>query len=188
MYIIQASDGRCVSKDTLVIKTVYPLPVVALGDDLVICKDSPKVFDAGSGYVSYTWQDGSGSSTYSATQPGVYWVLVTDSNHCSGADTAMVTGVQYCKKGIYFPNAFTPGSGSNASWRPVVIDGVPGGYRLQIFNRFGQKLFESTNPQSGWDGSWQGKPQPTGSFAWFCSYRFAGQEQKVEKGTFLLLR
>lgn len=49
-----------------------------LGPDVVLCKVAPVTFNAGSGFVSYRWQDGSSDSTYAAVAPGLYWVEAKD--------------------------------------------------------------------------------------------------------------
>ncbi len=62
-----------------------------LGPDVILCQDSIVIFNAGSGFVSYLWQDGSTDSTYSANVPDVYWVEVVDS--CGGIqrDSVLLT-------------------------------------------------------------------------------------------------
>ena len=53
-------------------------PVLNLGPDLIVCKDSIATFDAGADYYSYLWNDGSTGQTLKAIDPGTYWVEVTD--------------------------------------------------------------------------------------------------------------
>ncbi|MBL7795689.1 MAG: T9SS type A sorting domain-containing protein [Saprospiraceae bacterium] len=53
-------------------------PVLDLGPDIILCTDSVYVFDAGPGFISYLWQDGSSGNTFTAADPGLYWVEVTD--------------------------------------------------------------------------------------------------------------
>jgi len=56
----------------------------------------------------------------------------------------------------YIPNTFTPdGDPSNNYFKPVFTSGIdPYNYSLQIYDRWGELLFESLNPQIGWDGSY----------------------------------
>lgn len=49
-----------------------------LGPDVILCNDTTIVFDAGAGFASYLWQNGSTARTLTATDPGIYWVQVTD--------------------------------------------------------------------------------------------------------------
>jgi hypothetical protein len=63
---------------------VFEAPVVDLGDDYQVVNDFQHLLDAGPGFVSYEWQDGSTDQTFLVTQPGVhtYGVTVTDVNGC----------------------------------------------------------------------------------------------------------
>ncbi|MDO8365963.1 MAG: HYR domain-containing protein, partial [Saprospiraceae bacterium] len=71
---------------------LYPPASLDLGPDFTICQDSNLVFNAGSGFASYMWQDGTTAQTFSATSIGVYHVIVTD--HCGNVqkDSVFVTG------------------------------------------------------------------------------------------------
>lgn len=92
VYWLHATSN-CVSKDTLVVTDVFDLPPVNLGNDFMLCTGSSHSFNAGTGFTTYTWQDGSGNPTYTTNQPGTYWVMVTDANNCSNADTVAITGI-----------------------------------------------------------------------------------------------
>lgn len=67
---------------------IYANPVVDLGPDQTI--NEPMVLDAGAGYVSYLWQDGSTGQTFTVTQTGLYHVTVTDENGCEGYDEVFI--------------------------------------------------------------------------------------------------
>ncbi len=56
-----------------------PLSKLDLGPDSVLCQFHVRVLDAGPGFVSYKWQDGTTEQTYTAWEPGIYWVEVIDS-------------------------------------------------------------------------------------------------------------
>jgi hypothetical protein len=78
-------DDVLSSNDTLVREVgVFEAPVVDLGDEYQVVTDYQHTLDAGPGFVSYEWQDGSTNQTYLVTQPGVgtYGVTVTDINGC----------------------------------------------------------------------------------------------------------
>jgi hypothetical protein len=67
---------------------IYANPIVDLGPDQTI--NEPVVLDAGAGYVSYLWQDGSTGQTFTVTQTGLYHVTVTDDNSCQGYDEVFI--------------------------------------------------------------------------------------------------
>ena len=62
-------------------------------------------------------------------------------------------------------------------------------YNLQVYNRWGEKVFESTDPVDGWDGVYQGIEQGMGVYVWQCEYLFAGApKSKTAKGNVTLMR
>ena len=66
-------------------------PVLDLGPDVVLCQDSTVVFNAGSGFFSYLWSDGSTGASLAATLPDYYWVEVTDECGFKQRDTVLLT-------------------------------------------------------------------------------------------------
>src|SRR6202012_1997711 len=82
-----------------------------------------------------------------------------------------------CLLGFYIPNAVTPNNdGSNDVFRPLIFGNVSS-YSFSIFNRWGQRVFESSALGSGWDGRLPGSPQPPGLYAWICAYQLQGQDK-----------
>ncbi len=89
-YWVEVTDENgCTSGDTISL-AFLPGPEIALGNDTLVCFNEVLILNAGAGYVSYLWQDGSSGQSLVVTQPGTYWVQV--SNQCgSGSDTIQVS-------------------------------------------------------------------------------------------------
>lgn len=68
----------------------YPSVEIGGGQDTLITDQPTTPLDAGPGFASYLWQDNSTGSTFNVNQSGLYWVVVTDDNGCSGGDTVYV--------------------------------------------------------------------------------------------------
>ena len=67
--------------------------------------------------------------------------------------------------GYYLPNAFTPnGDGINDVWFPGQQVVEAESYSLTVFNRWGEVIYNSTNPTDGWDGSASGADAPNGVY------------------------
>ncbi len=121
------------------------------------------------------------------TRAGTYWLQVTDNNNCQGRDSTVVVA-RDCLTGVWVPNAFTPGGdGVNDFFRPQV-SGLLLAYHFNVYNRFGELVFSSTDPLRAWDGTFRGGRQPSGVFTWVFRYQLQGQEPKTEKGTVMLIR
>ena len=90
-YWVEVSNSfGCVNRDTVEF-LVYPLPPVDLGADASFCEGTSVALDAGDDFVSYAWSTGESSGEISVSQPGQYWVEVTDLNGCTAADTITLT-------------------------------------------------------------------------------------------------
>ena len=85
-------------------------------------------------------------------------------------------------------NAFTPdNNGRNDVFKPTVY-GTIVKYRFAVFNRYGQMVFNTTDPHQGWNGSINGSLPNAGVYVWYCTYEVAGQKAKTEKGTVMLVK
>ena len=89
---------------------------------------------------------------------------------------------------MYLPTGFTPNSdGLNDIFRPIVLWKLSA-FHLAIFNRFGEKIFESSDASKGWNRLVKGVEQNTSTFIWLMFYQFEGEEKIEEKGTVTLVR
>jgi len=105
--------------------------------------------------------------TYPNNVPGTYNALltVTDANGCQDdiLGTIVVNGIYI----FYMPNTFTPdGDGLNETFRPYG-EGIDfSQYTMQIFDRWGEVIFETSNAERGWDGTYKGKKATAGTYIW----------------------
>ncbi len=106
---------------------------------------------------------------------------------CLLTDTVLIE-VEKCPIYIHIPNAFSPNNdGNNDLFRPI-ISGPMLRYRFDIYNRYGQLIFSTTETGKGWDGTLRGAVQEAGVFTWTCTYQFKAQPFRQKKGTVMLLR
>lgn len=91
---------------------------------------------------------------------------------------------------VRFPNAFTPdGDGHNDRFGMVVPQGLAFVDRMEIYNRWGQKIFESTEPNASWDGTVNGQNAPSDVYIYRVWWRRGdGALQMQAKGDITLLR
>lgn len=182
-YFVAVSRLGCTVKDT--INVSYTLkPTFSLGADQFICTGNTIILNPQLSNVSYLWQDGSIAPQYTVTQPGLYFL--TAINTCgSKTDSVLVTkGV--CK--LYVPNAFTPnGDTKNDVFRASFGENITE-FQLQVFNRYGQIVFESKDQKKGWDGNYKNSKQPRGSYIWLIQYK-TSTDNSVQKlqGSVLLI-
>lgn len=169
---------------------VKPTPEPELGEDAVICTDLLAVsLDAGE-YDEYLWQDNSTINPYMVEAGGNFTVQVVDEFGCRGVDS--LTLIQQCPTDLYIPNVFSPnGDNQNDSF------GVQGGdiqnMHLQIYNRWGELLFESNQQKRNWDGMMMsGGLAPPGVYIYKLDYEGFERDGSVfsdrKYGTLTLVR
>jgi gliding motility-associated-like protein len=162
--------------------TVMTNPVPDLGKDTSICAGDKLLLYPGE-FESYLWQNGSTQNKLEVAKEGTYFVSVT--NKCGTKQDEIVVSSGNCT--IYFPNAFSPnGNGSNDYFKILNAKNIKD-YHLLIYNRWGQKVFETFDFNKGWDGKLNGVDSPTGIFVWLCQFSQSGTIKNL-KGTVLLIR
>jgi gliding motility-associated-like protein len=186
-FVAATNSNHCISRDTININQVVLLPARFLPVDTAICSYGTLNLKTPLAYKNYLWSNGATTASIRINTPGTYWLQATDYHNCSGKDTIVVSRKD-CMVGLYMPTAFTPNNdGKNDVLRPLLFGDIRL-YHFSVYNRFGQLVFESSDPGKGWNGTFKGHSQDGGTFIWQCRYQLAGEVVKMEKGTVILLR
>lgn len=176
----------CDSQSKTVTVTQGAAATVDLGPDRFICNDNPITLDAGSGMSSYLWSPGNEiTQTITVNIGGTYSVTIVNSDKCVGTD--MVTFKDSCPMLIFVPNAFTPDVNGNNDifiWKGNMKMKT---YHLKIYNRWGQKMFETSDPAQGWDGIYNGKNAIPGVYCYLLDCVDGNEVRHVMKGNITLL-
>lgn len=145
--------------------------------------------------TNYSWSFGDGSTstekdpTYRYSDSGFVMVKLTAYNRI-GCDSS-TEKLLWIKPSIYFhlPNAFTPAdaNGANDVFRPTFS--AITGYKMLIFNRWGEIIFESDNPAKGWDGKDTDRDYlPQGNYLYHIHVIDIDNVSQIYKGNVLLIR
>jgi gliding motility-associated-like protein len=91
---------------------------------------------------------------------------------------------------VFTATAFRPSSPvlENRSFGPSIRLSDVSNYQLQIVNRWGKTVFETTDPTERWDGTYENQDAPQGTYIYFVKYSTPGEKRTEEKGTFSLIR
>jgi len=87
---------------------------------------------------------------------------------------------------MYIPNAFVP-DGLNKVFKPVMAFVNSENYLMQIYNHFGQLIFDNNNPEVGWDGKYEGITVPSGVYVYLIRYSKPNHDIIQKKGIVTLL-
>ena len=165
---------------------VYENPIAFFtAEETIVPADDPFVyFINNSQYAdTYVWDFGDGATSFSENPVHLYpqgaanyEVLLTASNASGCFDQFVLTIVLWEEELIYVPNSFTPnGDGSNDIFKPIITAGFDKeSYQLLIFNRWGEMVFESYDPNVGWDGTFgtsQSFESQDGTYTWRITLR-----------------
>jgi gliding motility-associated-like protein len=151
--------------------TVYDMPIiVAYGDTTINIGESTEIFVTGG--LSYYWYPNNSSiacitCSNTTVQPTVstnYIVVGSNSQYCQAQDTVKIIVDVNCGD-FFIPNVFSPNDDGlndfiNVHGRCITT------YNLQIFSRWGEKVFETSNLENSWDGTYKGKKMDTGVFVY----------------------
>jgi gliding motility-associated-like protein len=142
---------------------------------------------------SYSWVPGTGMSCIDCPSPQVspyansttYTVIITYNQGCTAS-----ASVQIDVNGeppFYIPNAFSPnGDGTNDVWY-VYGTGVKD-VKAMIFDRWGEKVFETDNQSTGWDGTYRGQMQAPGVFVYIVTIVYLDGQTDTKQGSLTLIR
>ena len=120
-------------------------------------------------------------------QTTLFTVNAVDANGCKASDT--VTVQVNSSTDIFIPNAFTPnGDGVNDLFKIFGDLGNVYFMDVAIFDRWGEKVFESNNPNFEWDGIYKGEPAPQGVYIYTATMAFGNGTHKDYKGSVTLIR
>lgn len=155
-------------------------PVVGVQDMAQGHIDQVIYFDDGAytslAYAEHYYQD---TGVFNITQ----WVI----NEFGCTDTAVNPVYIKPNTSVYVPNAFTPnGDGLNEIFLPLVRD--VRSYEAWIFNRWGEIIWYTTDPLSGWDGRSKGKLMQQDVYVYKIKYTDQMRIEHEEYGHFTLLR
>ncbi|MBU6203976.1 MAG: PKD domain-containing protein [Bacteroidetes bacterium] len=179
---------------------VYPSPVAAftttpeLTDTIDIENGSITFNNMSVGGNTYNWDfgDGSTSSLFSPTHtyssPGIYTIELIVSNILGCSDTAIL-GPFFLSPAatIFIPNTFTPNQdGMNDIFR--VYGSRLNEGQLLVYNRIGEKVFETFDINQGWDGTFRGRVLNTGVYVYYCKVKFDSGRVEELFGDITLIR
>lgn len=164
---LQMVDKNGCSFDSTFKGILQPLPIVKLGADTVICKGLDLTLSTNYPGADYLWNTGNRSNSITVKDKGIYWVQAT-SNGCSFRDSLELK-LQDCPCIVQMPNAFSPnGDGLNDVYKPV-FGCYPTTFDLSVFDRNGQLVFKTKGYKNYWNGMFNGKPLPVGSYVYILN-------------------
>jgi gliding motility-associated-like protein len=128
--------------------------------------------------IAYNWSNGETTPAIRIERQGIYEVKLA--NACDTLNKSFEVKLDYCECPVYVPNAFTPDNdGANDLFKPV-LGCEPDSYQLEIFNRWGDIIFASDDPETGWFGQVEADPSSSDYSGYFTRSNVYHWRIKVE--------
>jgi gliding motility-associated-like protein len=202
-YALAVSSNGCksVKADSVTITILPPAKVFAGNDTSIVINQQLQLnaIDVNNiGFNSYVWSPPFSLSNTQIKNPvavftsitsnnGVtYTVTASTPNGCNARDDIRIKA--FPKAEVFVPNAFTPNNDRlNDLFYPILV-GIKELKQFSVFNRYGQLIFTTAKEGEGWNGTFNGQPQPQGVFVWMVeAIDFEGKVHK-QKGNIYLIR
>jgi gliding motility-associated-like protein len=193
-YTVIGTNANNCTNTAIKTVTVNPLPDISInqGTSLLTIISGTSITLVASGANTYQWVSENVSCTTCASiteSPNAttqYCVMGMDNNKCTDTSCVTITIEETCGN-VFIPDAFSPnGDGSNETFK--VYGKCINALTLQIFDRWGNKIFETTDIAMGWDGTFQGNMMNTGTYIYQAAYTLSNGEKDKAKGNFILMR
>ena len=164
------TENKCTyiySKEVKIVSTKD----IDLGADRVLCEGETIGVEREDNHI-YNWNTGALGNVIIPISSGLYTISVTDANNCVVSDTIEVLGHrEVCDCNVYMSNAFSPSSKiGNAEWHPISNCPLLT-YKLEIFDRWGNSVFETQDVDDAWDGTFRGRAVSIGTYTYIVAYR-----------------
>ncbi|MBL4754951.1 MAG: gliding motility-associated C-terminal domain-containing protein [Flavobacteriales bacterium] len=193
--IVYTIGGNCGHADSvnIVVNNIPGLSLIAVDESCSGKNDGSvnlTITGAATPYT-YLWDDAglSVSQDIAGLTPGSYTVTVTDSNGCWSNDNIdiLASSVPCNTPYVYVPNIFSPNSDGQNDVLYVLGNGITE-LTFVIYDRWGNKVFETTDQSIGWEGAYKGDPMNEAVFVYYLKARLATSEMVENKGNISLVR
>lgn len=191
-YEVKVTDKYGNSVYDVVNIDLYPTPIVDLGEDLIIVKGESVVLYTNNDFDKYQWSTGETIDEIEVNDHGKYWLTATDVNKCTATDTVNIYYEgEATLSGLVasLPTAFSPNN-DGVNDKLFVRGALSRIKKLSfiVYRKDGVKIFETTNVNEGWDGSYKGVKQDVDGYVYFLKVVFDTDEVLTRRGAVSLLK
>jgi gliding motility-associated-like protein len=150
LYSVEVKEGCKIEHDSIQVIFMTSPPAFSLGENEASCQFDGRILkpDVQTDGVEFTWQDGSTNESFAASDYGTYWLTLE--NSC-GASSDSIVFSQAIFDPLKIPNVITPNNYDEKN-QYFILDNILLGSQLNVFNRWGKPVFQSSSYQNNWDG------------------------------------
>jgi gliding motility-associated-like protein len=189
IYTVKFADQECENSDSIFVNERLK-PYFWLGNDTIICEeDEIELYVDMPDADNIVWQDNSHDNPYLVTSRNIY-IATVEKNECFASDTIIVQE-KFCRP-LYFPTAFAPNSAivENRIFKTIgTISTDLIEYQMVIYDKSGQLVFQTDDPNVGWDGKMNGRDAPASAYVYQVRLlSITDLTERLYTGTIVLIR
>ncbi len=194
-YSLTVTNGPCVAYGYATVIVLPGAAGVAGNDTTILSGGTANLFvNSPQGGQRYKWIPSGGvacdtcpNTTANPKTTQLYLVIVTDTDGCTITDSVLVKVKEECPE-LFVPTAFSPTSGASANQSECVFGGCIQSLYFAIYDRWGNKVFETTDQTKCWDGTFNGTAMNTGEFVYYLNATLTNGKNVNQKGNITLIR
>jgi len=167
-YSVKVNRKGCISKDSVSFDYKY-YPKLNIGNDTVLCIGDSLMLSTDDSNSVFTWNGTEVQDSYVINDSA--YVYVEGTSYCGNIRDSITVTVRDCECFMYVPLAFTPDADDiNETFKPQ-FDCDLTNYHIRVFDRWGHVIFESSDPNIGWNGTLQNIPVKIGVYGFEVEYK-----------------
>jgi gliding motility-associated-like protein len=183
--VVISTPGKCITTEPFFVSGA--LNKIEMPADTTLCDNNDLLLAPAINGITYSI-NGAPADNVTITREGKYSITAADNFGCQRSFNVNVVARRCADCDLFIPSAFTPNAdGLNDVFKATSYCNFSA-FDLQIFNRWGEKVFESHNSNTGWDGTYLGNKMLSGVYVYFINYSTASHVSKTTKGTVALIR
>lgn len=192
-YTVTATLGTCVRTKNIVIGIKASPAVSAGADKTIVAGDGVQLDGSASNVLSVAWTPAATLTNANTLTPiakptatTTYTLTVRNTDNCTSTDDVVVNVIPVC---VQVMNAFTPnGDGTNDRWRVTNGAACTNSIQVAVYNRYGREVYKNNAYNNDWDGTYNGKPLPDGTYYYRVTFRLINGSTVSQSGDVTILR
>lgn len=197
-YTVIAGNGTCYGTSAIITVHVMPIPAASASPATSLIDHGASVNIVASGGSTYTWTPAIGLSCTNCSNPTatpdtstIYTVTITDANGCTATAMVSILVKAFCsgnEKDIFIANIFSPNNDGKNDALKAQGNGLKDIY-WAIFDRWGNKVFETTDLSKTWDGTYRGEMVVAGTYFYILKATCIQSNSEIDlKGNVTVIR
>jgi len=189
--VVRNTQTGCVGRSSVRVGD-RPLPPFSLTREAILCEGDQgraQLTASGAPALKYLWLSRNDTTrSITVDRAGDYPLRVTDVQGCTATASARVLNL--CEPRVNVPDAFTPdGDGVNDVLQ--IFTAYVSDYEFRVYNRWGEVIFLSNNPEQRWDGTYKGSIYPNMVYPYVVTYKsesFPERGRMVKRGSVMVIQ